>query len=91
MLSIITDLASLGAAGIMGAMWLWERRASTQRERELTEAHERIRRDEQRLGMLADVVGQTTTAIITFDATQRETNELIKGLLEELHHHSIPQ
>jgi len=86
MLSTVTDLANLGAAGVMGAMWLWERRASSQRERELTEAHERIQRDEQRLGMLADVVQQTTAAITRFEQTQRETSELIKNLLEELHH-----
>ena len=35
----LTQLTSLGAAGIMGAMWLWERRTSQKRESQIDEAH----------------------------------------------------
>ena len=86
MLSIVTDITSMGAAGVMGAMWLWERRASAQRERELTESHERIKRDEQRLDKLTRVVEQATAAITKFEQTQQEMAGLIKHLLKEIHH-----
>jgi len=86
LLSIASDLASFGAAGIMGAMWLWERRASVQRERELTESHARIMRDEERLNKLTEVVAQNTAAIMQFYDLQRDSCEVLKTILEELHH-----
>ena len=86
MLSVVTDLTSMGAAGVMGAMWLWERRASAQRERELTESHERILRDEQRLDKLTHVVEQATAAIARFQQTQQDMADLIKHFVEEIHH-----
>ena len=88
MLSVVTDITSLGAAGVMGAMWLWERRSSAQRERELSESHERILRDEQRLDKLTQVVEQATAAITRFGQTQQEMAELIKHVLKEIHHGS---
>ncbi len=84
--SALNDLASLGAAGVMGAMWLWERRSSATRERQLTEAHQRVLRDEQRLGKLTEVVDRNTAAIAQFQQIQREACELLKHLLEEYHH-----
>ena len=87
--SIISDLASFGAAGLMGAMWLWERKLSQLREQQLTESHTRIKRDEERLGKLTQVVEQNTSAITRFTETQRETSEILQHLLEELHHGHI--
>lgn len=85
-LAAATDMASFGAAGLMGGMWLWERRSTRQREEQLTQAHERVLRDEQRLAKLTEVVEHNTAAIAKFNETQRETCETIKHLLEELHH-----
>ena len=82
---VISDLASLGAAGVMGAMWLWERKSSQQREEQLTESHGRIVRDEERLTMLTQVVEQNTSAIARFNETQRETCETLKTLVQEMH------
>ena len=59
----LEQLTNLGAAGLMGAMWLWERRTSRQREQQLDEAHERILSDRVQLGELMDVVRQNTEAI----------------------------
>jgi len=85
-LSIISDLASFGAAGLMGTMWLWERKLSRHREEQLTEAHGRIMRDEQRLGKLTQVVELNTAAIARFAEIQRETCQTLKQLLQEFHH-----
>lgn len=57
------QLMNLGAAGLMGAMWLWERRNSQKREQQLDEAHTRILSDRVQLGELMDVVRQNTEAI----------------------------
>ncbi len=88
-LCLVSDLASFGTAGLMGAMWLWERKLSQTRERQLSEAHSRIVRDEERLEKFTQVVEQNTTAIARFNEIQRESGEVLKHLLEELHHGHI--
>ncbi len=86
MLSLATDLASFGAAGLMGAMWLWERKLSRLREEQLADAHGRIMRDEQRLSMFVQVVEENTTAVSRFTETQRQVVDALKDLAKELHH-----
>lgn len=85
-LSIMSDLTSFGAAGLMGTMWLWERRLSRMREQQLTDAHGRILRDEERLGKLTDVVEQNTVALTRVTETQRQVIQVVKDLLRELQH-----
>ncbi len=85
-IGVISDLASFGAAGLMGAMWLWERRLSRVREAQLSDAHQRIIRDEQRLGKLTDVVQRNSETIARFTETQRQVVEAIRDLTKELHH-----
>jgi len=85
-LGIASDFASFGAAGLMGAMWLWERRLSRLREAQLTDAHGRIVRDEQRLSKLVQVVEQNTAAVASFSETQRQVVDALKDLVKELHH-----
>jgi hypothetical protein len=84
--AIVSDVANLGAAGIMGAMWLWERRWSRTREQQLSDAHERIIRDEQRLEQLTRVVEQNTGAMTRFTETQRQVVESIRELVLEIRH-----
>ena len=60
----IDHLTSLGAAGLMGAMWLWERRNSQKREQQIDEAHTRILSDRVQLSELLDVVRQNTEAMM---------------------------
>jgi uncharacterized protein YigA (DUF484 family) len=83
---IMSDLANFGAAGLMGTMWLWERKLSRRRERQLTETHERIIRDEERLKLLMEVVDHNTGAITRFAETQRQVTEALKDLTRELNH-----
>ncbi len=84
-LSIAFDLATFGAAGLMGTMWLWERKLSRTRERQLSESHSRILRDEQRLGQLVQVVEQNTAAVARFNETQRQMAEALAQLAQEVH------
>jgi hypothetical protein len=68
----LPDLMNLGVAGLMGAMWLWERRNSRQREEQLDEAHARIMGDRVALDQLIDVVRQNAEAISRLSATQEQ-------------------
>ena len=74
------QLMNLGVAGLMGAMWLWERRTSRQREQQLDEAHTRILSDRVQLSELMDVVRQNTEAITRLTnysrLAQREEEDL---------------
>jgi hypothetical protein len=66
----LSDLTSLGAAGLMGAMWLWERRTSQKREQQIDDAHARIMGDRIALDELMDVVKRNAEAITRLSATQ---------------------
>lgn len=86
LLSILSDtgtpldgLANLGVAGLMGAMWLWERRTSRQREQQLDEAHARIMSDRVSLEELIAVVKQNAEALTRLSGLQDQLlNELNK-------------
>ena len=66
----IDAVTSFGAAGLMGAMWLWERRTSQKREQQLDEAHARILGDRVQLDQLIGVVRQNAEAIARMCTTQ---------------------
>ena len=66
----IDSVASLGAAGLMGAMWLWERRTSQKREQQLDEAHARILGDGVQIDQLISVVRQNAEAFARLCTTQ---------------------
>ena len=64
------QLTSLGAAGIMGAMWLWERRTSRTRDQQLDEAHERVLGDRVSLEQLIEVVRSNAEAMTRLTSVQ---------------------
>jgi len=68
--SPLDGLANLGVAGLMGAMWLWERRTSQQRESQIDEAHARIMSDRVALDQLIDVVKQNAEAMTHLSSLQ---------------------
>jgi hypothetical protein len=68
----IGTVTNLGAAGLMGAMWLWERRTSRQREQQLDAAHDRILLDRVALEELMNVVRQNAEALARLTVTQEQ-------------------
>jgi hypothetical protein len=68
----IDQLTSFGVAGLMGAMWLWERRTSRVREQQLDDAHARIVGDRVQLEQLIDVVRHNTEVMSRLCATQEQ-------------------
>lgn len=69
---VVEDLTGLGAAGIMGLMWLWERRNSQKREQQIDDAHQRILSDRIQLEQLISVVRQNAEAVTRLTTTQEQ-------------------
>jgi hypothetical protein len=68
----VSQLTSFGLAGLMGAMWLWERRTSQKRETQIDEAHARILGDRVQLDQLISVVRQNAEAITRLSTVQEQ-------------------
>ena len=60
---MLTMLTEFGAAGLIGMLWLIERRAATARERQIDEAHQRIMASNQQVTTLGEVIDRNTRAI----------------------------
>ena len=78
----LSILSEFGAAGLIGVLWIIERRAATARERELREAHGRIMHQQRALDALLEVVRENTRAMTALEQTQRRVVELIDRLRE---------
>lgn len=76
-------LVQFGAAGLMGAMWLIERRASSKREAQLTAAHERIVSQSDGRVALIEVVRDNTRALTLLEAGQRGIAEALRSARPE--------
>jgi C4-dicarboxylate-specific signal transduction histidine kinase len=79
----LTDaLAQFGAAGLMGALWVWERLHSRLREQQLSQAHDRLTAQRESLDALCELVRESTRAtercagaIAALEAALRRINQ----------------
>jgi hypothetical protein len=74
----VLSLTQCGVAGLMGALWWWERRYSRQREDQLTEAHQAILGQREHLQAILDALQANTRAIGEFTAVQEEILRLLR-------------
>lgn len=74
------NMTQFGVAGLMGALWLWERLYSRKREQELTQAHQRLTAQQQELHILIDLVNRNTAAIERFEQTQQRVADLLERI-----------
>ncbi len=75
-------LAQFGVAGLIGWMWMTERRASASRERQITELHDRILRERGELDVLVTVLKENTRAMAALEAGQRGLVALLGRVFE---------
>lgn len=62
--AVVTEqVVQFGMAGLIGLLWLLERRHSSQRERELSESHQRLLSQKESLAELMVVVRESTAAM----------------------------
>lgn len=73
-------MTQFGVAGLMGALWLWERLYYRKREQELTQAHQRLTAQQQELHILIDLVNRNTAAIERFEQTQQRVADLLERI-----------
>jgi hypothetical protein len=75
----VVNYAQFGVAGLMGALWWWERRYSRQREDQLTEAHRVVMETREHLDALLNVLQGNTKVIADFTAVQQEMLGLMRA------------
>lgn len=77
---VLGAVSQFGVAGLICWMWLCERRASGERERQITETHGAIMRQREAQGGMIEVVRDNTRAMAALEAGQRE----LIGAIERL-------
>tara|TARA_R110000782_G_scaffold48744_5_gene106550 strand:- start:4755 stop:5051 length:297 start_codon:yes stop_codon:yes gene_type:complete len=68
---LLTTLTQFGVAGLIGWMWLTERKASTERDRQLTESHQKIIRQSEDRAALVEALRDCTRAMVALECAQR--------------------
>ena len=73
-------MTQFGVAGLVCWMWLSERRASADRERQITEAHTKLIRQDDGQRVLLEVVRENTKALASLEVGQRGLGSAIDRL-----------
>jgi hypothetical protein len=73
------EWASFGAAGLMGALWIWERRLSRSREAQLTQTHDRLMAERGQMRLLVNLVRRNTAAMSRLQTTQDQLTRLLSN------------
>lgn len=77
----LTALTQFGAAGLIGVLWILERRHAAVRDRQLDEAHRKIVTSERDLEALLNVVKENTKAINTLHQSQIHLISMLERML----------
>lgn len=67
----LASLTQFGVAGLIGWMWIVERRAAAVRDRQVQEAHDRMLADKTRLEVLVQALRDNTRALTALEVGQR--------------------
>ncbi|MCC6681771.1 MAG: hypothetical protein IT445_12790 [Phycisphaeraceae bacterium] len=81
---MLEPLTQFGIAGLMGLLWVWERRLSRQRETQLDAAHAELMRQREQQGLLVELVQHNTQTIERFDQTLSQMRLVLEQLNHEL-------
>lgn len=80
----LTALTQFGAAGLIGLLWVVERRLASHRDRQLDEAHRKIATSERDLEALLCVVKENTKAINTLEQSQIRLISLLERIVPSI-------
>lgn len=81
---MLESLTQFGIAGLMGALWVWERAHSRRRERQLSETHRKLMDQDRQLCVLIRLVRQNTRAMLGFEHGQKRMCELLENISHEM-------
>lgn len=73
-------VAQFGTAGLIGWMWLAERRAAFVREKQMGEAHDRLMAERSSFEAVLQALRDNTKALASLEVGQRELAGAIAGL-----------
>ena len=86
LMDLLASFTQFGVAGLMGALWVWERMLSRRRESQLNAAHEQIVQQKQELHVLMRMMRRNTQTIEQFERTQQQLYKLLERI-----HHEMPR
>lgn len=78
---VAAAVSQFGVAGLIGWMWMTERRASATREKQIGELHDRILRERTELDVLVTALKENTRALSALEAGQRGLVALLGRVL----------
>jgi len=81
---MLESFTQFGTAGLMGALWVWERTHSRKRERQLSETHRKLMDQDRQVCALVRLVRQNTRALLGFEHGHRRMCELLERISHEL-------
>lgn len=76
---LAATLTQFGVAGLIGWMWLTERRTGAERERQITEAHAMIHRVAEDRTALLDALRDCARAMVALECAQRALADLVRA------------
>ena len=77
---MIEVMSQFGAAGLIGVLWIVERRMAAKRDRQLDEAHRGILARDRAVGALLEVLRRNTRAIARLEQSQRRLVDLLEAM-----------
>ena len=84
---LLLTLTQFGAAGLIGILWILERRHAVTRDRQLEQAHRKIFEAERDAQLLLNVVRDNTRAIAALEGSQQQLADLLRTLT--VHHQTV--
>ena len=76
---LATMAAQFGVAGLIGWMWLTERRAGADRDRQLSDAQAMLTQGQKSIEVLLRALDDNTRAITALEGTQRALIDSLRG------------
>jgi len=81
---LVPIVAQYGVAGLMGLLWLFERRHSSLREREITESHNRLMQENMELSVLMGVIKENSVAMTSLEKSQARLSQVCEEIAAQL-------
>lgn len=79
---VIESLANLGAAGVVGLLWVWERANSRRRERQLDQTHRQLLDRHHDVQVLVRLIQRNTIAMTRIDQTHQRLCRIIERWID---------
>jgi len=77
-------ITEFGVAGLMGVLWVWERMHSRHRDTQLTEAHQRVVGQRERLGVMAEMIRHNAETLEQLNQTNTRLTRLMEVMSDRL-------